>query len=289
MFSILVPYYFSSIKIDSMKKVLLTTDFSENARSAIEYGLQLFGSENVQYTLLNTYKEPGSSTAAMVSIVEYLHQESKNCLAEELKSLKDAFPDFSIETLSLHGSLYPVVNGLASKGKADYVVIGTRGASQIQNFFLGSNTMDALKNVQIPTVIVPTNHSYSDIDNIALAVDFKPLTDFSPLDPVVELARAKDSKISAFHVQENDNDTMTDTSSEIQRLFEYLGDITHQFDNCKNENVAAGIGNYMKDADAQILAIVARKHNFLERLFQKSITKEVSLLASFPMLVVREK
>lgn len=272
-----------------MKQVLLTTDFSDNARTAIEYGLQLFGAKDTKYTLLNTYKEPGSSTAAMVSIVEYLHKESKTLLASELESLKNAFPDYNIEALSLHGSLYPVVNGLASKGKADYAVVGTRGASQIQNFFLGSNTMDALKYIQIPTVIVPTGHPYKEINSIALAVDFKPLTDVEILDPVTALARSKNSRINAFHIQENSNDIMQETSAEVQRLFSFFGDIPHQFENCKNENVAAGIGSYMKESNAQMLAVVARKHNFLERLFQKSITKEVSLFASFPMLVVREK
>ena len=73
------------------------------------------------------------------------------------------------------------------------------------------------------------------------------------------------------------------------RLFSELGDIQHQFDNIFNENVAAGIGSYMNESHAEMLSIVARKHNFIERLFQKSITKEVSLLATFPLFVVREK
>jgi len=272
-----------------MKKVLLTTDFSENAQTAIEYGLQLFGSENAEYTLLNTYKEPGSSTAAMVSIAEYLHKESENLLTEAVKSLGEKYPNHTIKSASMHGSLYPVVNSLAKKGLADVVVVGTRGASQVQNFFLGSNTMDVLRNVEIPTVIVPQNHTYEPIKTIALAVDFKPLKDLSIIQPIQELASAKGASINAFHIQENGDDEMSTDSQEVKNLFDELGETQHSFDNVKNDNVAAGIGGYMDESHAEMLAIVARRHNFIERLFQKSITKEVSLLASFPLYVVREK
>ena len=281
--------YIRSSKTKRMKKILLTTDFSENAQTAIEYGLQLFGSENVSYTLLNTYKEPGSSTAAMVSITDYLRQESETLLGEALVSLKEKYPQHTIATSSIYGSLYPVINALASKDMADIIVVGTRGATQVQNFFLGSNTMDVLRNVQIPTVVVPRAYSFEPIKTIALAVDFKPLGDVSILEPVIDLAKEKGAAINAFHIQESGDDVMTAASPEVVRLFSELGDIQHQFDNILNENVAAGIGGYMNESHAEMLSIVARKHNFIERLFQKSITKEVSLLATFPLFVVREK
>ncbi|XOV67724.1 MAG: universal stress protein [Fluviicola sp.] len=272
-----------------MKRVILTTDFSDNARTAMEYGMQLFGSENVTYTLLNSYKEPGSSTAAMVSITDYLRKESVAFLADLKVELEKKYPDYTFETKAMHGSLYPVVNSLAKNGLADFVVIGTRGASQVQNFFLGSNTMDVLKNVSIPTVIVPKDHAFQKINTIALALDFKPLESRQILKPVVQMAKDKNAKICAFHIQENGDDEMTSESSEVKTFFKTCGTVSHTFENIKNENVAAGISSYMNDSHAEILAIVARKHNFLERLFQKSITKEVSLLASFPMFVVREK
>ncbi|MCR9173166.1 MAG: universal stress protein [bacterium] len=272
-----------------MKRVILTTDFSENAHTAVEYGLQLFGSENVTYTILNTYKEPGTSTAAMVSIADYLYKESQTMLAQLKGELATSYPNHIIETLAKHGSLYPVLNAMSKNGLADYVVVGTRGASQVQNFFLGSNTMDVLKNVAIPTVIVPKDCQFNSIKNIALAVDFKPLENHEILSPMLDLARSQGAEVLAFHIQENGDDEMSKASPEVVALFNTCGDIPHNFENIKNENVAAGIGSYMNASNADLLAIVARKHNFLERLFQKSITKEVSLLASFPMLIVREK
>lgn len=271
-----------------MKRVILTTDFSDNALTAIEYGVQMFGSENVTYTLLNTYKEPGTSTAAMVSIADYLYKESVSLLAKLKEELEEKYPGYTFETLAKHGSLYPVVNGLAKNDLADYVVVGTRGASQVQNFFLGSNTMDVLKNVTIPTIIVPKDYKFKNISSVALAVDFKPLKNQEILSPVVQLAGEQNANISAFHIQENGDDEMSNDSPEVKELFATCGSVPHTFENIKNDNVAAGIGSYMNDSNADLLAIVARKHNFLERLFQKSITKEVSLLASFPMVIVRE-
>jgi K+-sensing histidine kinase KdpD len=149
--------------------------------------------------------------------------------------------------------------------------------------------MDVLRNVQIPTVIVPKNHTFEAIKTIALAVDFKPLNDISIINPIVELARSTSAAVKAFHIQESSDDAMSTESTEVQKLFTQLEDVEHGFDNIHNDNVAAGIGRYMDDSTAEMLAIVARKHNVIERLFQKSITKEVSLLATFPLYVVREQ
>ena len=271
-----------------MKKVLLTTDFSENARTAIQYGLQLFGSEDVSYTLLNTFREPGTSTAAMVSIVEYLQKESKVLLEQTVNDLKTDYPNHKITPLSMHGSLYPVINALAKRGDADLVVVGTRGASQVQNFFLGSNTMDVMRNCELPTVIVPKDYQYSPVHSIALALDYKPLETANILEPIMHVADLKDANVKAFHIEQNAMEVLTETPTMVKQLQDSYSRFDTECDTVKNDNVAAGIGSYMEDSKSDVLAIVARKHNFIERLFQKSITKEVGLLASFPMFVVRE-
>lgn len=271
-----------------MKRILLSTDFSDNAMNAIEYGLNLYGSEGVQYSLLNTYHEPGSTATSMVSISEYLRKESQELLEKSVNELRAKYPDYSIDTISKYGSLYGVINAFAKKDTIDAVVVGTKGASQMENFFLGSNTMDVLKNVEIPTVIVPKGSTYQGIKTIALAVDLKPLKDLSILTPVLDLAKKEGAFISAVHIEAPWDKSMKIETPEADQLNEYLEPFAHEFETVEHENIAAGIGAFADEKQADLLAIIARKHNFVERLFQKSITKEVSLMAAFPMYIVRE-
>lgn len=60
-----------------MKKILLPTDFSNNARNAAEYAIEMFGYNDVEYILLNTYTEIFITTDVLISIIKLLKKELK--------------------------------------------------------------------------------------------------------------------------------------------------------------------------------------------------------------------
>ena len=69
-----------------MRTILLPTDFSVNAQKAVDYALSVFGTEDVNYILLNVYSEPHTSADMLVSIVDLLEisvNEQRNiCLGD---------------------------------------------------------------------------------------------------------------------------------------------------------------------------------------------------------------
>ena len=56
-----------------MKKIILATDFSRNAKNAIEYGIQLFGIQGVNYIIVNSFVEPKATTNVVVSMNDLLN------------------------------------------------------------------------------------------------------------------------------------------------------------------------------------------------------------------------
>lgn len=133
-----------------MKNILLTTDFSDNANSAIDYAIKLFGTK-CKYTLINSYVEPAGTSTTLVSISSVLHKESVEGLTQ-LKNeiLRNYGNELDIETSSWHGGLFNVINNLSKKKNIDYVVVGSKGASGLEKFLVGSNTLDVMKRVKIP-------------------------------------------------------------------------------------------------------------------------------------------
>ena len=66
-----------------MKKILLPTDFSDSARKACEYAINLFGDEPVNFVLVNSYIVPASTSEMLISISDVLRQNSiENLLTE---------------------------------------------------------------------------------------------------------------------------------------------------------------------------------------------------------------
>ena len=273
-----------------MKKILLTTDFSKNALNAIEYAIQLFGTEDIAYYLLNTYMEPRSSANVVVSIKDFLEKESAKGLARVTELLRDKFnaDDLSLVELSHYGNLTAVISKMTKVEEFDYVVIGTKGASGLENFLMGSNTLDVVKSVKQPVLVIPTGKKFEPLDRIALAADYEHIDHIHLLDSLINIVRLHKAKLKIVNIITENSPTDYQHAIEGFELHNILEDITHEFYSEKNEHVVDGIEHFMKEKDVQLLSMVARKHTFFDRVFNKSVTKQISKLSDIPLLIIHE-
>src|SRR3989338_2591756 len=109
-----------------MKHILLTTDFSENAKHAIDYAIELWGKKDVHYTLINAYQEPGSIDT-VVSLSEFIREESEKGLAREKESLQEKYgAQLSMMSVSHYGDFVAVANMLNNEQPFDYAVVGSK-------------------------------------------------------------------------------------------------------------------------------------------------------------------
>ena len=87
------------------RTVLLPTDFSESARNAIQYGLQLYKDRGYNFVLLNSVElTTASSSAGMIlNMAEILAKDSLERLSKDkdwIKSLSEA-ENCNIETVQM--------------------------------------------------------------------------------------------------------------------------------------------------------------------------------------------
>ncbi|MDX2359687.1 MAG: universal stress protein [Crocinitomicaceae bacterium] len=270
-----------------MKSILLTTDFSDNARNALDYAIGVFGID-ANYTLLNTFVEPSSTTSVMVSIIEFLQKESKEGLLKQKGALEEAFPGLNLSLQSQYGDLAVVINKMSDAAHFDYAVIGTKGASAVENFFIGSNTLNVVKTVKMALLVIPENSKYTGLNKIALAADFQPTDESELMKPLTYLAKAKDSELLIVNVRSGEGGANYDEAMEGFELHNVLEGVQHSFYSKEHDDVVAGIEEFVKEEKADVLAMIARKHTFFERLFNKSITKQISMLADIPLLILHE-
>ena len=81
-----------------MKNVLLTTDFSENAENAINYAINMFGIEDVQYVVLNSYQDISASSGSLVSLIDTLRNDSIDRLKSHVEDLLAANKGIVVES-----------------------------------------------------------------------------------------------------------------------------------------------------------------------------------------------
>ena len=149
-----------------MKNILIPTDFSENAWNAIEYALALFKKEECNIHLLNTYTPAIASSRFMAASVEngMFENAAKRTSKKGLKNLVDRIkrdfnnPKHSFKTTSSFSFLVDEIKEVLDNEEIDCIVMGTKGASGLQEVFMGTHTVKVIRAIRnCPVFVIPEN------------------------------------------------------------------------------------------------------------------------------------
>ena len=181
-----------------MKNILLPTDFSDNAWNATRYAIELFKDETCVFHLLNTYTPAIASSRFMAAsamsgqLEEGAHGNSERGLAKVLDRIHNTYdnPNHSFKTISSFSLLVDQIKEIVETEGIDLIVTGTKGASGLEEVFMGSNTVRIIKSVKnCPVLAIPQNFNFQKPSEIAFATDFNRFYSESELQPMIDLAK----------------------------------------------------------------------------------------------------
>jgi len=274
------------VKFLAMKNVLLLTDFSNTARNAALYALKMFKDDQVLFTLLNAYDLEFSGSPYVMQVKEEMAFESEKGLKQEVTLLKRVFPEVDVKVLSVFGSLIDMVDSYVQQHHPDLIVLGCKGESALENFLLGSNAYEVIKNIKAPILVVPKSAQFKKPEKIVFATDLKDLAKDAVLNPVRDIVDRFRSALMFVNVLEDEYVNRLDAESKMATHFPNI-DLNFNF--IEGEDVAKGISKFMDDNDAEMIAMVRRDVSFFDRIFHPSITKQMVLNPEHPMLILHDK
>ena len=271
-----------------MKYILLPTDFSDNARNAMVYAVQLFGFKEVQYILLNTFIEPHMAAGSLVSMKDELQKRSTEGLTNDMEFLKERFKDqeLSIQRRSGYGDLAYLINKAAKDEFFDFVVMGTKGETA-GRWLMGSVAKSTIQTVTVPVIVVPEDAKYKKVSNIVYATDLNEDESYL-IGTLAEFAEISDATITILHVSPDestkkwDNEAMKEAVSKVDYEKMNFVDLIHP-------DVDEAITNYTQENDTDILAMTTYTTTLLKKMFHRSVTKQLLLHTQIPMLVFNRK
>lgn len=263
-----------------MKRILILTDFSKNARKATSTALRLYGSEN-QYYLMNIYHMPmfGASRGEMYPLIA---DDSNDKLKAELKHASEIIEidDYRIGLIAEIGyDEGVIINFIRTKG-IDFVVLGKGGT----NSLIGSFTASITHNSPVAVLIVPEDYECKAIKKIVFATDLLGVNK-KMLISLLDFAKHNKSEILILNVYK---DHKPNPVAYQEHIDGYLGDIKHSYYYVQNNNIVEGITQFTEETQADQLVILNRKDSLIERLFHTSMTKKLTIHAKLPMLVLHD-
>jgi len=271
-----------------MKRIIATTDFSECATNAVHYAAQMAKVTGARLHLFHSYHIPVPvSDVPVVPDMHGLQEDFDNLLeklASELETKYGIIPAYKADM----GFTVQQLDEYCRANEADLVIMGMHGHGKIAEVLLGSTTTDFLSQSTVPVLIVPEDAEYKAPQNLGLATDLKEenLKTYSPLKELAQLYKAK---IYILNVVKGKEIAGYDQSVTGIQLDHYFATMDHLFFFPESKDVENGIQQFITKYNIDWMAVVPHKHNFLVRMFQRSISKKLAFHTHVPVLVLPEK
>ncbi|MGC1515611.1 MAG: universal stress protein [Maribacter sp.] len=280
-----------------MKHIILPTDFSSNALNACTYALRLFENERCTFHVLNCYSplashhneyEVGSGLGARD--VHGMHSEKG--LERFIAKLKSAAhrPWHFFKSKASPRVLTNELRDVIQETKAELIIMGTKGASGLQEIFMGSTTVQVIKSIHsCPVLAIPENFDFKAPLEIAFATDLYRFYSKSELQPVINLAKAFNSTIQIVTVQE-EGIALSDTQKfNLRAIQKHLGDIpSYLVFTTLNDSISRTLELFVEELGIYLLALLNYPQEYLEKLSREPVVKKIAFHTRIPLLVIPE-
>tara|TARA_R110002111_G_scaffold68080_4_gene110645 strand:+ start:6079 stop:6906 length:828 start_codon:yes stop_codon:yes gene_type:complete len=271
------------------KNILLPTDFSDNAWSAVVYALKLHEEELCTFYFLHSTKMKVSTMSNMSNkLLRVMAENAMNELSElkELAETSNANANHSFEIILSSNDLFHSMETIIEKNNIDMVVMGTKGATGAKEIVFGSNTVNSIKKIKnCPVLAVPDEFDFVIPEQIAFPTDFNRLYG-AELQPLLDLADLYNSKIRVLHI--NKEDSISEAQDyNLDQLKVALENYEYSFhwmpDYSKKDEA---IKDFIDELNINILVMINYKHSFIESLVKEPVIKKLGFQPTIPFLVI---
>lgn len=270
-----------------MRRFIVPTDFSLNAQSAAEYAIQLARQLKAGILLMHVYEEPVAISEYELSTIHFdtMKEHIVKRLEERKVALRHEFgTEVPIETVAFGSNLIYHIKEMYEQPGSELVVIGLTGAG-MANFFLGSNTLSIVNNVGRIVLTVPPHATFRPVKRVVLACDLWNVSTTVPTSRIQRVMSLLGAELLVLNIRRTDQDAQ-DRSMEKEALDHVLEGIPHSFHTLSKRNVIAGIKDFAREQQADLIAIIPRKHDFIEKLLGTNHTKAMLFKSTIPILTL---
>lgn len=278
-----------------MQRILLPTDFSENASHALRVAATLATKVKAKLELIHI----NTAVAYSPPLPEYYGgdlydtTEYYETAARELHNIKKEItesPDFAgleMETRIEEGFLFSSVRRIAEEDKVDLVVMGTKGASGVNEFFIGSNTEKVIRTAPCAVLTVPEKSGEFNPKVVVMPTTLR--KDQAPaFEWIAQLQKVFPLKVKVLYLN---NPADLDDDKEIEKTVQGfadaagLGDV-ETFGSTSTFNEESAILSFAQEQKADLIAMVTHQRKGLSHLLFGSLTEDAANHSDIPVLSI---
>lgn len=275
-----------------MKTIIIPTDFSQSATTALHYGIEMAKAINAEIHLLHVYQVPVSFTDTPVVLLSV--DELKNAAEKQINMLKNEVEHIAPESVKIHaaarlGSVPDEIANYCNEIKPFAVVMGSKGKTGLEKVLFGSNTLTVIRQLIWPVISVPSGTLYGDgIRKIGFACDFKDIAETTPVAVIMSFQKEFNAELHILNVGSEDATAKLGTADDVAGLYKMFENVKPSYHFIKHNSPEEGISEFAETNNLDLLIAIPKKHKLLESLFKTSSTKQLVYHSHIPVMCVHE-
>lgn len=263
-------------------KILVPTDFSENANNAFEFAKKIARRNSASITLLFAYYNVYDFAAQSASIMVEIEQNANEAMVE---LNKDKDNDIRVDHKIVQGSVATAVASTAYREDYDLIIMGTQGASGIRKGLIGSNTAHVIKDSMVPVLVIPSNATYDGVKQMVVSLEWE-TSELEFFERLFQITQQWEWPYRTLHVKTPEDEPLNKAAGQLNSfLKQSRPKITH--DTVSAESLLKGINEYLQTSGNSLLVMFAKQKPFFEYLLHKGHIEKMAYHTHVPLLVIR--
>lgn len=188
--------------------------------------------------------------------------------------------------MSANNILVDEVDEIVEERDIDLVVMGTHGKTNNSKLTFGSHTLQVLKYIKCPVLVIPKGYKYTVPKEIVFSTDFSMPYQQRELGFLSEIASDYQAQIDVLYVSELKKLSLREEKNK-HFIEESFKNNKTSFITVDGKNIIDTIRIFVKNHPTDLLVMINRRHSFLENiLFQDTINK-MGLSIDIPFFVLQ--
>lgn len=272
-----------------MKPVVAPTDFSAISLNAVNYAADMAAMLDVNLNLLHVYAIPVPVSEVPMPVMNVKDMEAEaNSKIEELrdKLIRRTGGRIEIRTEVRPGNVLTEIVSYCKRLRPYAIVMGAESTTAFERVLLGGRTVEALKQMEWPLIIVPPNATFKNIRKIGFACDFREVVESVRVKEITDIVDEFKAELHVLHV--SGDSFSPETVQESGWLQEMLGSLNPQYHFLNGPEIEKELCDFAEKNNLDLLIIIPKKHSLVSRIFQHSHSKRLVLHTHVPVMAIHE-
>lgn len=278
-----------------MKTIIITTDFSDSALNAARYAAALAKSIGThKLVLYHSYDSVPIGTD--IPTTEVIPPDAQDRSLVELKKAQAELETFLGNDTPIHISVavndFPLLRGielLAEEHGAELVVAGTTGRSNLEQVLMGSNATNLASSLKLPLLIVPKDALFAPIHKMVFACDLKKVSSSTPVSEIDRWLNSFGAQLLVLHVGVEGRHAGSDVIPEQHDMHTLFDRFDPEYHYTESDNISGEIEDFARNHGAGLIVTIPKSYGFFEKLFHRSVSKQLIKKSNIPLLLLKEK